>query len=566
MLIALGDATLRAGDLPAARDRLQLADAAATMARQIDDPRALAYALAARCDAIAGPEHIDERLDAATEIVRLAVAAGDRGTELLGRRNRFIALLERGDIADVDTEIDSYDMVATAIGQPLYQWYVPLWRGMRALMDGRLDESRAYARDAGAIGARAGSHNAALNTEVLEWNTLLKEGHWHEAGDGLAQQLELADGIYRERFWVPLVAPRAHPVEARVALDRLSAHHFDELPRDAVWLAAMTYSADACGVVSHAAAAEQLYELIQPYGTRFAVDAIGAACYGSMSRPLGVLARVLGRRRAAEDHFDSAIASHRGCGALALVAEALHDLGVALDAFGETSRADRILDEARSLYRSIGMDHRAELVTAQSPEAVSASPAATNVFKREGDYWTLAYQGRTVRVPDAKGLRDIATLLARPGRELHVADLIAATDPAPADNDERTRARLLRGGARSEPVLDARARDAYRVRLLELRDDLEEAEANADLGRAETARAEMDAIAGELAAALGIGGRSRTQSDAGERARKAVTQRVRNSLKRLASTHPELAAHLDRSLRTGRFCSYSPERETAWSL
>lgn len=110
------------------------------------------------------------------------------------------------------------------------------------------------------------------------------------------------------------------------------------------------------------------------------------------------------------------------------------------------------------------------------------------------------------------------------------------------------------------------ARAAYRARLLELRDDLEEAEANADIGRAEVVRIEMDIIAGELAAALGIGGRARPQSDAGERARKAVTQRIRNSLKRLAGVHPERAHHLERSLRTGRFCSYSPELPTEWSL
>jgi hypothetical protein len=213
------------------------------------------------------------------------------------------------------------------------------------------------------------------------------------------------------------------------------------------------------------------------------------------------------------------------------------------------------------------MDHRSDLINdAISVAGAEVEPAAANVFQHEGDYWTLGYLGRTVRMADAKGLRDIATLIARPGRELHVADLIASTDPATGDGDEQARTQLLRGGASSEPVLDDRARAAYRARLLELRDDLEEAEANADIGRADTARIEMDMIAGELAAALGIGGRTRPQPDAGERARKAVTQRIRNSLKRLADVHPELAHHLERSLRTGRFCSYSPEQPTEWSL
>ena len=328
----------------------------------------------------------------------------------------------------------------------------------------------------------------------------------------------------------------------------------------------MTYAADACGAVGHAAVAEQLYELILPYPTRFAVDAIGAACYGSMSRPLGVLATVLGRRSEAECHFDEAINVHRACGAVALVADTLHDHGAALVSLGDAARGHAVLDEAHTMYRSLGMDHRADLVNeAITITRVEIPPATVNMFQREGDYWTLSYQGRTVRAADAKGLRDIATLIARPGRELHVADLIAATDPATGRSDERTRTQLLRGHIVGTSARRACSRRRT-ARLLELRDDLEEAEANADLGRAEAARTEMDTIAGELAAALGLGGRARPQSDAGERARKAVTQRIRNSLKRLANAHPDLANHLERSLRTGRFCSYSPERPTEWSL
>lgn len=540
--------------------RLQLAEDAVGMARVIDDPHALAYALAARCDAMAGPEHIDERLEAATEITRLAQLVADRGMELLGRRNRLIALLESGDIAGVDAEIDRYELVADGIGQPLYQWYVPLWRGMRALMDGRIDAAWAHQRDAAAIGGRAGSHNAALNAEVLAWNALRNEGRRQEAADRLRQQLALADGIYGEDFWVALLTPQLHPVQAKAALDRLVARGFAEFPRDAVWLAAMTYAAETCGHLGHTAAAECLYELIRPHHTRFAVDAIGAACYGSMARPLGIIATVLGRRADATSWFDEALEAHRSCGASALVAETLHDLGSSLLSLCDERAGVAALEEANVLHQSLGMDRRASFV-----EVSTASPERGNVFRLDGEYWTLTYGGRTARVADSKGLRDIATLLARPGQELHVADLIAATDPPTEVADARTRTAALRRGS-TDVLLDDRARAAYRARLVELRDELEDAEANADIGRAELARAEMDAIARELAAALGLGGRARATGDPAERARKAVTQRIRNSLMRLADAHPELAAHLDRSIRTGRFCTYRPERPLDWSL
>ncbi|MGH9178332.1 MAG: hypothetical protein ACRD0N_07250, partial [Acidimicrobiales bacterium] len=541
--------------------RLQLADDAVAMARAVDDPRALAYALAARCDATAGPDHIDERLDAATEITSLAQSSRDRGMELLGRRNRLVALLERGDITGVDAEIDRYELVADGIGQPLYQWYVPLWRGMRALMEGRADVVWARQRAAATIGRRAGSHNAALNADVLAWNTLRQEGRRQEAADRLTQQLVLADGIYGEDFWVALIAPELRPTQARAALDRFTAHDFAEFPRDAVWLAAMTYAAETCGHLRHNAAAERLEELIRPHHARFAVDAIGAACYGSMARPLGIVATVLGRRAEAQAWFDEALQAHRACGAPALVAQTLHDFRNSLLAFGDEGASHATLEEASALYASTAVHDPASVGTA------AAAPPSHNVFRLDGEYWTLTYRGTTVRVADTKGLRDIATLLLRPGHELHVADLIAVTDPPATATDARTRTRtaVLRAGA-TEVALDDRARAAYRARLIVLRDDLEEAEANSDLARAEAARAEMDIIASELAAASGLGGRARTIGDPGERARKAVTQRIRNSLKRLSDVHPELAAHLDASIRTGRFCSYRPEHPIDWSL
>lgn len=546
----------------AAPDRLRLVDGAVAIARREGDQGALSYALAARCDALAGPEHVAERLHAADEIVRLAQATGDRGVELLGRRNRVIALLESGDIPGVDAEIARYEMVAKGLHQPLYEWYVELWRGMRALMDGRLAACREHTAAAAAIGARADSHNAALNVEVQMWNTLLAEGRWEEAGASLGKQLELASGIYGEPFWVALVAHRAHPTEARATLDRLAASDFSELPRDAVWLASMTYAADACHFLDHAAVAPLLYQLMLPFRDRFAVDAIGAACYGSLSRGLGGLAAVMGRRHEAEEHYAAALRAHRGCGAAALVAETLRDYGAALQSFGDAGDAAALLEEAHAIYSELGLDGRAALVQA---DLVGPGAPAVNRFCREGEVWTLAFAGRTVRVADAKGLHDIAALLARPGRDVPVAALIARTDPAPA-GQAATREVLLRGAVDDDPLLDARARAAYQARLVELRDELDEAERHADLGRAAAAREEMDAIAGELAAALGLSGRSRRHPDAAERARKAVSQRIRNAVKRIAHTHPELAAHLERSLGTGHLCSYRPDEPVDWLL
>ena len=49
-----------------------------------------------------------------------------------------------------------------------------------------------------------------------------------------------------------------------------------------------------------------------------------------------------------------------------------------------------------------------------------------NLLRKEGDYWTISYEGRAFRLKDTKGLRYLAELLRNPGREFHVLDLVAA--------------------------------------------------------------------------------------------------------------------------------------------
>ncbi len=68
----------------------------------------LAAALAARCDAISGPDHVAERRTAAAEIIKLARIGGDRTGEMLGRRLLVVALAEAAEWSAVDAEISSY--------------------------------------------------------------------------------------------------------------------------------------------------------------------------------------------------------------------------------------------------------------------------------------------------------------------------------------------------------------------------------------------------------------------------------------------------------------------------
>jgi hypothetical protein len=202
-------------------------------------------------------------------------------------------------------------------------------------------------------------------------------------------------------------------------------------------------------------------------------------------------------------------------------------------------------------------------------------PPGGNRFRREGEYWTVCYDGSVARVKDAKGLRYLARLLGHPGREFHVIDLEAASSqperPAPPAACGRAGAGELRVrpdlGDAGE-LLDAQAKAAYKARLDELAAELEEAERFHDPGRAAAARAERDFLVAELARAVGLGGRDRRAASHAERARLNVTRAIRAAVANLARANPPLGRHLAATIRTGRYCSYTPDPRApiSWEL
>jgi hypothetical protein len=187
-----------------------------------------------------------------------------------------------------------------------------------------------------------------------------------------------------------------------------------------------------------------------------------------------------------------------------------------------------------------------------------APSVATASLSVEGDLWGVRFGGATARLRDTKGLHYLAELVRHPGVERHVFDLVALTEGTPADPGQR-RSHLGDAG----PMLDERAKAIYKRRLLDLREDLEEAEAFNDIERASRSRAELDALAAELSRAVGLGGRDRRAASAAERARLNVTRALRAAISRIEESVPDLGAHLDRRVRTGVFCAYEPTPDDA---
>jgi non-specific serine/threonine protein kinase len=118
-------------------------------------------------------------------------------------------------------------------------------------------------------------------------------------------------------------------------------------------------------------------------------------------------------------------------------------------------------------------------------------------------------------------------------------------------------------GANEATILDERAMRAYRQRITDLHEDIEEATANNDIERSARAQAELDLVVAHLASATGVGGRPRQFSGADERARVSVTKAIRSAISHVGVQLPELGRHLSATVHTGHRCVYVPDPRAA---
>jgi hypothetical protein len=251
---------------------------------------------------------------------------------------------------------------------------------------------------------------------------------------------------------------------------------------------------------------------------------------------------------------------------------------------GESGGAVERVDAAIENYRYGGAGQRWTDYVAPARGQVGASsqsfPRTTFVsgakrdrFCREGEYWTISYRDRLVRLKDVKGLQYIAYLLAHPREQVHVHDLVTAIEGVTVsdvqiDNLHGDGLEVASDLGNAGVVLDARARDGCRRRVAELRADLAEADEMHDSGRSERTREELDFLTRQLSAAFGLGGRERKSGDHAERLRSRVGKAIHASIRGLVAMYPALGHHFATCIHTGYLCAYLPDPETplTWLL
>lgn len=591
--------------------RTELTRSAVAMARRIGDPATLATALCAAQFGRGEPGQGRKRLESAREIVALAERVGDAETSLQGRVWTIAALLELADVVAADVEIDSCERAATALRQARYRAFATAWRVTRALLAGEFDRAERWLQTGMELAGEAAEPTALMSLAVQDLLLRSERGRLAEVETALAGLRSQAPEMPAWRIGLAnLYAHLGRLAEARSLFEEVAAEDFRDLPHDLTWKASAVLLADVAALLPDLPRAAILYEQLLPFADEHVVLST-SVCLGSPHHHLGLLATSLARWDVAASHFEEAVAAHRRIGARPRWAHSERAYAEMLLLRGrpeDRAAAEARIETADVIAKDLGMELLADALTRLRERIATDRPSASSpwrevgsipreadavrddgapadrdgarrgddpcAFRREGEYWTLVYGGRLVRLKETRGFHYIARLLREPGTEIPCSELagdgLAVPSRPGTDSLRAPEAGLAVATSLGDAgeALDARAKAQYRSRLVELRAELDEAEAFHDAGRAERAREEIEQLDEQLRAAVGLGGRDRRSRSHAERLRVRIAQAIRVALRKIERGHPDLGRHLATSIHTGHRCAYRPQPavELSWEL
>jgi tetratricopeptide (TPR) repeat protein len=567
-------------DQPDRGPRDALSREAVTLARTLGDPPTLAYALSCRLNALMGPGDPQERLAIAEELRTLGRAAQDTELEYAGEHHRAMVFLETGRMAEYREALNSVQRLAAELRWPAARCMAAVVQVSLALLEGRFADAETLVESALRSGASSVPWDAVIFSRVQRFALRSEDGQLAEMEPEIRRSVtEFPTRPLFRCLLASLLAELGDEDGARSVFEELAAGRFAVIPVNNDLLLSLGHLAEVARFLRDADSGAVLHGLLLPY-RGLVVDTLEVST-GAVDRYLGLTALTAGDLETAELHLRDALHLNARIGAQPWAARTRADLAALLfarDQLGDRERAAELLAAALGTARRLGMTVFAERAGAdlarargdshpgQAPLPITKAAEGTApwpVFRREGEYWSIAFARDAFRLKDIKGLRYLAQLLRHPGREFHVLDLGAAGQvadaggarPHPAREDDLRQDRL----SGTAPVLDEQAKAAYRARLRDLEEELAEATSWADPVRAARARQERQFLADELSAAVGLGGRDRVAGSPAERARVSITKAVKIALARIRAHSPALAGHLDATIHTGTFCCYTPD-------
>ncbi|MBW9213271.1 hypothetical protein KV102_00325 [Mumia sp. zg.B53] len=523
-------------------------------ARACGDRTILAETLHLAQHCLLGPAHIGLRLELGQELLAVAGAEQDAFEECRGLLWRATNLYLAGH-PHAERALTMLRAALEARPHVAMSYVLSAMEVMGSIREGSLERAEMLAEECADLGRRAGDpdvfgwHGAHLTTiryyqgraaELVPFlRDMVASPVLSEPNDAFLGALATVAAMSGETW------------SAATALRRLRRPTLGTLRHNSLWLSTMYGAVIAARLLHDAEAAQEAYALLLPYAHLPIMASLAVTCFGSTHYPLGAAAMALGRTDDAAVHYRAALAANEDFGHRPAHVLAEAGLAESLSILGDRHDAQRHWTQARTEAAALGMDGWvARWDTAEQSSKHHHSEGGRNTDERagfatatcvrSGAGWRIRAKGKQVQVPDSLGVTYLATLVANPGVEIPVLTLVQGQ---------------LRQTAPAQELIDDEARNAYRQRISELEQQIEDAELDGD---AEQARSELDWLLRELSHATGLGGRTRGFTEDAERARSSVQKAIRRALARIGQADPVVGDHFKVAVSTGACCSYRP--------
>jgi tetratricopeptide (TPR) repeat protein len=344
------------------RRRRPLGAEALEMARRIDEPSTLAYALLGFIASHHGSDFTPEQVGLSQELIDLALKAGDVERAVEGYEVHIESSVELGDLESAHADLEAMTRLAEELRQPAQAWLVSVLRTLLALLEGRFDEAEQLIAETRILGERALTWSAAT-AHGLQLYVLRREQGRLEELEELVRCSARDNPTYPiwQCAFASMLVELGSVEEARSELEMLAANRFNAVPFDEEWDVSLCFLAETAARLGESEHAQTLYELLLPYSDRVAIS-YPEISLGPVSHFLGLLASATGSWRDAARHFEDALAMNERIGARPWLAHAQDDYAQMLRRRGEagdTDKARLLLDNARTAYRELGMSSSA---------------------------------------------------------------------------------------------------------------------------------------------------------------------------------------------------------------
>ncbi len=339
-------------------EQIAIGREALAVAERVQDAEGVRASHQALLAALSGPEHLDERMTMARELISLGSKAGDRYAELWGHIRLMIALLSSGDVDGVDRELEIIYPRAADTREPAYIGRRPSWEGMRAAMEGEWDKAERHVQELLAAFQQVNVAWLYQAATALMYDIRRSQGRLDELEGPIRAALEQNPIPGWKAALTLLYCYQGRDADARELLEGFSEDDLRQIPQDWTFLITVCTLIMATRELADKERARVLYELLLPYRNQHVVVADAVVYLGSAVFNLGLSAAAMGDLDEAETLFKDAIDAERRCRARPFLARSQYEYAAMLVERGDPADQDKALglaNDALAAFQDMNM-------------------------------------------------------------------------------------------------------------------------------------------------------------------------------------------------------------------